>query len=70
MGTLTWRQSMRMYIQDVWNKCDLTAITLFIVGVICRYSRYNPLTVKLGCIDTLRPTGGGVTADLFASLLS
>uniref|UniRef100_A0A7N6BAU7 Transient receptor potential cation channel, subfamily M, member 4a n=1 Tax=Anabas testudineus TaxID=64144 RepID=A0A7N6BAU7_ANATE len=36
MGTMTWRQSMRAYIQDVWNKCDLTAIMLFIAGVICR----------------------------------
>ncbi|XP_028991038.1 transient receptor potential cation channel subfamily M member 4-like [Betta splendens] len=41
MGALTWRQSMRMYIQDVWNKCDLTAITLFIVGVIFRMFEYS-----------------------------
>ncbi|XP_049916558.1 transient receptor potential cation channel subfamily M member 4-like [Epinephelus moara] len=36
LGTMSWRQRMRVYIQDVWNKCDLTAILLFIVGVICR----------------------------------
>lgn len=32
----TWQQRLRVYIQDVWNKCDVTAITLFIVGLICR----------------------------------
>uniref|UniRef100_A0A3Q3BV56 Ion transport domain-containing protein n=1 Tax=Haplochromis burtoni TaxID=8153 RepID=A0A3Q3BV56_HAPBU len=26
----------RLYIKDVWNKCDLTAISLFIIGLICR----------------------------------
>uniref|UniRef100_A0A3B4XAH5 Transient receptor potential cation channel, subfamily M, member 4b, tandem duplicate 1 n=1 Tax=Seriola lalandi dorsalis TaxID=1841481 RepID=A0A3B4XAH5_SERLL len=36
LGTMTWRQRFRVYIQDVWNKCDLTAITLFIIGLICR----------------------------------
>ncbi|XP_029312630.1 transient receptor potential cation channel subfamily M member 4-like isoform X1 [Cottoperca gobio] len=36
LGTKTWRQRIRVYIQDVWNKCDLIAITLFIIGVICR----------------------------------
>ncbi|XP_072230099.1 transient receptor potential cation channel subfamily M member 4-like [Leuresthes tenuis] len=36
LGSMTWRQSLRVYSQDVWNKCDLTAITLFIVGLICR----------------------------------
>ncbi|KAM4524255.1 transient receptor potential cation channel subfamily M member 4-like isoform 2-T2 [Odontesthes bonariensis] len=36
LGAMTWHQSLRVYSQDVWNKCDLTAITLFIVGLICR----------------------------------
>ncbi|XP_019962618.2 transient receptor potential cation channel subfamily M member 4-like [Paralichthys olivaceus] len=36
LGAMTWRQRMRVYIQDVWNKCDLTAIILFIIGLICR----------------------------------
>lgn len=36
VGTMTWRQRFRVYIQDVWNKCDLTAIILFIIGLICR----------------------------------
>uniref|UniRef100_H3DCK7 Uncharacterized protein n=1 Tax=Tetraodon nigroviridis TaxID=99883 RepID=H3DCK7_TETNG len=36
VGTMTWRQRFRIYIQDVWNKCDITAITLFIIGLTCR----------------------------------
>uniref|UniRef100_A0A3Q3LU33 Histidine rich calcium binding protein n=1 Tax=Mastacembelus armatus TaxID=205130 RepID=A0A3Q3LU33_9TELE len=36
LGMMTWRQTVRMYFQDVWNKCDIIAITLFIVGLICR----------------------------------
>ncbi|KAL6095109.1 trpm4 [Pungitius sinensis] len=36
LGTRTWRQRVRVYMQDVWNMCDLIAILLFIVGVICR----------------------------------
>lgn len=36
VGTMTWRQRFRVYIQDVWNKCDLTAIILFIIGLTCR----------------------------------
>uniref|UniRef100_A0A3B4VMZ2 Transient receptor potential cation channel, subfamily M, member 4b, tandem duplicate 1 n=1 Tax=Seriola dumerili TaxID=41447 RepID=A0A3B4VMZ2_SERDU len=30
-----------VYIQDVWNKCDLTAITLFIIGLICRMFHWS-----------------------------
>ncbi|KAF3704475.1 Transient receptor potential cation channel subfamily M member 4 [Channa argus] len=41
MGTMTWRQSMRVYIQDVWNKCDLTAISLFIIGAVCRMFEWS-----------------------------
>ncbi|CAJ1076631.1 transient receptor potential cation channel subfamily M member 4a [Xyrichtys novacula] len=29
-------QRMKNYIQDVWNKCDLTAISLFMLAVCCR----------------------------------
>ncbi|XP_047428672.1 transient receptor potential cation channel subfamily M member 4a [Mugil cephalus] len=29
-------QRMKSYIQDVWNKCDLTAICLFILALCCR----------------------------------
>uniref|UniRef100_A0A8C4F8S4 Transient receptor potential cation channel subfamily M member 4 n=1 Tax=Dicentrarchus labrax TaxID=13489 RepID=A0A8C4F8S4_DICLA len=30
-----------VYIQDVWNKCDLIAVTLFIIGVICRMFKWS-----------------------------
>ncbi|XP_056885153.1 transient receptor potential cation channel subfamily M member 4-like [Takifugu flavidus] len=36
VGMMTWRQRFRVYIQDVWNKCDLIAIALFIIGLSCR----------------------------------
>ncbi|XP_077959776.1 transient receptor potential cation channel subfamily M member 4-like [Gasterosteus aculeatus] len=36
LGTMSWRQRSRVYIEDLWNKCDLIAIGLFITGVICR----------------------------------
>ncbi|XP_034566625.1 transient receptor potential cation channel subfamily M member 4a [Notolabrus celidotus] len=29
-------QRMKNYIQDIWNKCDLTAISLFILALCCR----------------------------------
>ncbi|KAF3699526.1 Transient receptor potential cation channel subfamily M member 4 [Channa argus] len=41
----TFLQMMSNYIKDVWNKCDITAITLFIVGVICRMF---PVTFEFG----------------------
>ncbi|KAJ0015913.1 hypothetical protein NQD34_014203 [Periophthalmus magnuspinnatus] len=44
-GAISLRQRLRVYIQDVWNKCDLTAITLFIIGLICRMF---PLTYGFG----------------------
>lgn len=39
LGTMSWRQRSRVYIEDLWNKCDLIAIGLFITGVICRYTQ-------------------------------
>uniref|UniRef100_A0A669CBY7 Transient receptor potential cation channel subfamily M member 4 n=1 Tax=Oreochromis niloticus TaxID=8128 RepID=A0A669CBY7_ORENI len=41
LGTMTWRQRFRLYIKDVWNKCDLTAISLFIIGLICRMFHWS-----------------------------
>ncbi|CAG5907319.1 transient receptor potential cation channel subfamily M member 4-like [Menidia menidia] len=41
LGSMTWRQSLRVYSQDVWNKCDLTAITLFIIGLVCRMFKWS-----------------------------
>ncbi|CAL8305487.1 unnamed protein product [Merluccius merluccius] len=36
VGSTTVIQRMKIYIQDIWNKCDLTAITLFSLAVVCR----------------------------------
>ncbi|KAJ8245852.1 hypothetical protein GJAV_G00261000 [Gymnothorax javanicus] len=36
VGNCPIRQRMWQYIQDIWNKCDLTAIVLFITGLCCR----------------------------------
>ncbi|XP_061765362.1 transient receptor potential cation channel subfamily M member 4-like isoform X1 [Nerophis ophidion] len=36
LGTMTLRQRVRVYIQDVWNKCDLIAIILFVIGLVFR----------------------------------
>ncbi|XP_077405985.1 transient receptor potential cation channel subfamily M member 4-like [Vanacampus margaritifer] len=41
LGTMTLRQRVRVYIQDMWHKCDLTAIILFIIGLICRMFRLS-----------------------------
>ncbi|XP_053708745.1 transient receptor potential cation channel subfamily M member 4-like [Synchiropus splendidus] len=34
-------QKMRNYIQDVWNKCDLTAIGLFCLALCCRMFHWS-----------------------------
>ncbi|KAI4888581.1 hypothetical protein NFI96_021058 [Prochilodus magdalenae] len=36
VGSMTLRQRIRQYAQDVWHKCDLIAISLFLIGVCCR----------------------------------
>ncbi|XP_076000430.1 transient receptor potential cation channel subfamily M member 4a [Genypterus blacodes] len=36
VGSTTVLQRMRTYIQDMWNKCDLTAIALFLLAMCCR----------------------------------
>ncbi|XP_077358167.1 transient receptor potential cation channel subfamily M member 4-like isoform X1 [Festucalex cinctus] len=52
LGTMTLRQRVRVYIQDVWNKCDLTAIILFIIGLICRmFSWSYELGRDVMCVD-------------------
>uniref|UniRef100_A0A8C4ZH00 Transient receptor potential cation channel, subfamily M, member 4a n=1 Tax=Gadus morhua TaxID=8049 RepID=A0A8C4ZH00_GADMO len=50
--SLILRQRLRLYRQDMWNKCDLTAITLFIAGVICRmFSSWFDAGRALLCVD-------------------
>ncbi|XP_029946141.1 transient receptor potential cation channel subfamily M member 4a isoform X2 [Salarias fasciatus] len=36
VGSSFVTQRMKNYIQDVWNKCDLTAICLFMLALCCR----------------------------------
>ncbi|KAB5555303.1 hypothetical protein PHYPO_G00032170 [Pangasianodon hypophthalmus] len=36
VGSMTFKQRIRQYAQDMWHKCDLIAITLFLIGVCCR----------------------------------
>ncbi|XP_072523201.1 transient receptor potential cation channel subfamily M member 4-like isoform X2 [Salminus brasiliensis] len=36
IGNITFRQRIRQYTQDLWHKCDLIAITLFLIGLCCR----------------------------------
>ncbi|KAK7123104.1 hypothetical protein R3I94_020025 [Phoxinus phoxinus] len=36
VGSKTFTQSLMLYAQDVWNKCDVLAISLFIAGLCCR----------------------------------
>ncbi|XP_077482466.1 transient receptor potential cation channel subfamily M member 4-like isoform X1 [Stigmatopora argus] len=51
-GTMTLRQRVRVYIQDVWNKCDLTAIILFIIGLVCRmFSSSYEFGRDIMCVD-------------------
>ncbi|XP_058269985.1 transient receptor potential cation channel subfamily M member 4a isoform X1 [Hemibagrus wyckioides] len=40
-GSGSFTKSMRLYIEDMWNKCDLTAILLFILGLICRMFHWS-----------------------------
>ncbi|KAM4535007.1 transient receptor potential cation channel subfamily M member 4-like [Fundulus diaphanus] len=35
-GSLFLSQRIKKYIQDNWNKCDLTAILLFLLALMCR----------------------------------
>uniref|UniRef100_A0A8B9RDI0 Histidine rich calcium binding protein n=1 Tax=Astyanax mexicanus TaxID=7994 RepID=A0A8B9RDI0_ASTMX len=36
---MTVRQRIRQYTQDLWHKCDLIAITFFLIGLCCRMFR-------------------------------
>ncbi|KAG9267415.1 transient receptor potential cation channel subfamily M member 4-like [Astyanax mexicanus] len=39
IGNMTVRQRIRQYTQDLWHKCDLIAITFFLIGLCCRMFR-------------------------------
>ncbi|KAM9299440.1 transient receptor potential cation channel subfamily M member 4 [Gastrophryne carolinensis] len=36
VGTMPVAQKVKQYLQDSWNHVDITALLLFIIGVICR----------------------------------
>ncbi|XP_056627159.1 transient receptor potential cation channel subfamily M member 4-like [Triplophysa dalaica] len=52
VGSKTVRQRVMLYIQDVWNKFDVLAISLFIAGLCCRMSNWS---INIGrdilCVD-------------------
>ncbi|XP_026064209.1 transient receptor potential cation channel subfamily M member 4 [Carassius auratus] len=52
VGSTSLIQRMKLYIQDIWNKCDITALALFILGLVCRMF---PWTYSFGravmCVD-------------------
>lgn len=31
-------KKFKLYVEDNWNKCDMVAISLFVIGVSCRYN--------------------------------
>lgn len=37
VGSMPVTQKVKQYLQDSWNHVDITALLLFIVGLICRY---------------------------------
>ncbi|KAG7239910.1 hypothetical protein INR49_028171 [Caranx melampygus] len=41
VGSTFVLQRMKNYIQDVWNKCDLTAIILFTLALACRMHHWS-----------------------------
>uniref|UniRef100_A0A3B3CIE7 Uncharacterized protein n=1 Tax=Oryzias melastigma TaxID=30732 RepID=A0A3B3CIE7_ORYME len=46
------KASTKLYIQDVWNKIDIAAIILFIVGLICRmYEKSYEFGREVLCVD-------------------
>ncbi|CAL8239237.1 unnamed protein product [Gadus morhua 'NCC'] len=65
VGSLS-RQRLRLYWQDMWNKCDLTAIILFIAGVICRmFSSWFHAGRALLCVDYMGGSHSG-SSHIFA----
>ncbi|XP_038639896.1 transient receptor potential cation channel subfamily M member 4-like [Scyliorhinus canicula] len=46
------RKKVKLYYQDMWNKCDVLAILMFVAGVVCRMFRswFNLGRVLL-CLD-------------------
>lgn len=50
-------KKFKLYVEDNWNKCDMVAIYLFIIGVTCRYISAPCEVVSIsikGCVYQLR----------------
>lgn len=39
-------KKFKLYVEDNWNKCDMVAISLFVVGVVCRQEKWKDFTVE------------------------
>lgn len=39
-------KKFKLYVEDNWNKCDMVAISLFVVGVVCRQEKWKDFTVN------------------------
>lgn len=39
-------KKFKLYVEDNWNKCDMVAISLFVVGVSCRWVILNATNEK------------------------
>lgn len=37
-------KKFKLYVEDNWNKCDMVAILLFVVGVVCRQEKSKEIT--------------------------
>ncbi|XP_078387781.1 transient receptor potential cation channel subfamily M member 4a isoform X1 [Cetorhinus maximus] len=49
---ISMKKKVKLYYQDMWNKCDILAILMFIAGVICRMFRsWFEMGRVLLCLD-------------------
>lgn len=56
-------KKFKLYVEDNWNKCDMVAISLFVVGVVCRQEKLLHLLLQL---KAKPPTGGRVNGSVSA----
>lgn len=49
-------KKFKLYVEDNWNKCDMVAIFLFIIGVTCRlvsFKSFAPVSVSCDMVRYL-----------------
>ncbi len=44
-------KKFKLYVEDNWNKCDMVAILLFVVGVSCRYLKKISFNNSMEALD-------------------